>query len=101
MKNNIIEAVEINARGYDMQAPVKMYTLSTCVHCKATKRFLDTCAVKYEFTDVDLVPEAERKAILADVMKLNPECSFPTILIGDTVIIGFQESAIKAALGLS
>jgi glutaredoxin-like protein NrdH len=84
-----------------MQKEVKMYTLSTCVHCKATKRFFDTCAIKYEFTDVDLVPEHERKAILADVMKLNPECSFPTIIIGDIVIVGFQEAKIKAALGLS
>ena len=84
-----------------MQKPVKMYTLSTCVHCKATKRFFDTCEVRYEFTDVDLVPEDERKAILAEVMKLNPACSFPTIIIGDTVIVGFREEAIKAALGLS
>jgi hypothetical protein len=45
-------------------------------------------------------PENERKAILADVMKFNPECSFPTIIIGDTVIVGFQEAKIKAALGL-
>jgi hypothetical protein len=57
--------------------------------------------VKYEFTDVDLVPENERKAILADVMRLNPECSFPTIIIGDTVIVGFQEGKIRAALGLA
>ena len=83
-----------------MQKPVKMYTLSTCVHCKATKRFFDACAVTYEFTDVDLLPDKERRAILTEVMKLNPECSFPTIIIGDTVIVGFQEAAIKAALGL-
>jgi glutaredoxin len=84
-----------------MQQSVRMYTLSTCVHCKATKRFFDSCAVRYEFTDVDLIPENERKAVLADVMKLNPECSFPTIIIGDTVIVGFQEEKIKAALGLA
>lgn len=84
-----------------MQKPVKMFTLSTCVHCKATKRFLDSCAVKYEFTDVDLVPEGERKAVLAEVTKLNPECSFPTIIIGDIVVVGFQEAKIKAALGLA
>ena len=83
-----------------MNQPVKIYTLSTCVHCKATKKFLEACGVKYEFTDVDLVPEEERKSILEDVMKFNPRCSFPTIIIGDNVIIGFDEIAIKAALGL-
>ncbi len=83
-----------------MQKKIKMYTLSTCVHCKATKRFLDNRAVVYEFTDVDLLPESERKGVLAEVMKLNPECSFPTIIIGDTVIVGFQEQRIREALGL-
>jgi glutaredoxin len=38
-----------------MNPQVKMYTLSTCSHCKVTKKFFDSCAVKYEFTDVDLL----------------------------------------------
>ena len=82
------------------QEQVKMYTLSTCSHCKATKRFLDECRVKYEFTDVDLLQGEERKAILEDVRKFNPRCSFPTIIIGDKVIVGFKEDEIKEALGL-
>lgn len=83
-----------------MQPPVKIYTLSTCSHCKATKKFLDECAVKYEFTDVDVLSEDERIAVLEDVKKLNPRCSFPTIIIGDKVIVGFQEKEIREALGL-
>ena len=82
------------------QEQVKMYTLSTCSHCKATKRFLDECRVKYEFTDVDLLQGEERKAILEDVRKFNPRCSFPTIIIGDRIIVGFKEDEIKEALGL-
>jgi len=83
-----------------MSPPVKMYTLSTCSHCKATKKFLDRCSVQYEFTDVDLLPLSERDAILEDVKKINPRCTFPTIIIGDQVIVGFQEDKIKKALGL-
>jgi glutaredoxin-like protein NrdH len=83
-----------------MQQQVKMFTLSTCSHCKATKRFLDDCKVQYDFTDVDLLEGAERSAILEDVRKLNPRCSFPTIIIGDKVIVGFQEDQIREALGL-
>ena len=82
------------------QEQVKMYTLSTCSHCKATKRFLDECRVKYEFTDVDLLQGEERKAILEDVRKFNPRCSFPTIIIGERIIVGFKEDEIKEALGL-
>ena len=83
-----------------MPQPVKMYTLSTCSHCKATKTFLDNCKVKYEFTDVDLVDVEERAAILQDVKKWNPRCSFPTIIIGDKVIVGYREDEIKEALSL-
>jgi glutaredoxin-like protein NrdH len=83
-----------------MEKPVKLYTLSTCSHCKATKKLLNDCKVQYEFTDVDLLEGEERAAILDDVRKLNPRCSFPTIIIGDTVIVGYQEDKIKEALGL-
>lgn len=61
---------------------------------------MDKCAVKYEFTDVDLLVGGERAAILEDVKKLNPDCSFPTIIIGNEIIIGFNEDKIRKALGL-
>jgi glutaredoxin-like protein NrdH len=83
-----------------MQKPVKIYTLSTCVHCKAAKKLLNECAATYEFIDVDLLAGEARKAALEDVKKFNPECSFPTIIIGDKVIVGFKESEIRLALGL-
>ena len=83
-----------------MEKPVKIYTLSTCSHCKTTKKFLDQCKVEYEFDDVDKLQGEERAAILKDVKKLNPKCSFPTIVIGDKVIVGFKEELIREALGL-
>lgn len=83
-----------------MEGQVKIYTLSTCSHCKATKEFLNSCEIKYDFTDVDLLKGEERKAVIEDVRRLNPACSFPTIIIGDRVIVGFKEDEIKEALGL-
>ena len=83
-----------------MEREVKLYTLSTCSHCKATKQFLDACTVKYKATDIDLLSGAERAAALEEVSKLNPRRSFPTIMIGDQVIVGFKEDEIKKALGL-
>ncbi len=79
---------------------VKIYSLTTCGHCKATKRLLSECEVAYDFIDVDILEGDERKAILEDVKLLNPKCSFPTIKIGDTVIVGYKEDEIKEALGL-
>lgn len=83
-----------------MQLPIKIYTLSTCSHCKATKKLLDECQVEYVFTDVDLLDLEKRKAILEDIKKLNPRCTFPTIIIGNRVIVGYREKEIKEALGL-
>lgn len=79
---------------------VKVYSLTTCSHCKSVKKLLSECMVKYEFTDVDMLKGEEKKAILEDVKKYNPRCSFPTIIIGDNVIVGYRENEIKAALGL-
>jgi glutaredoxin len=81
--------------------PVKLYSLSTCSHCKSTKRLLDECSVAYDFVDVDLLEGDERRAIIEDVKKFNPRCSFPTIIIGEKVIVGYKEQEIKEALGVS
>ena len=80
--------------------PVKIYSLSTCSHCKSTKKMLSDCTVQYDYVDVDTLVGEERAAILEDVKKFNPKCSFPTVIIGNTVIVGFKEKEIKEALGL-
>jgi glutaredoxin-like protein NrdH len=56
--------------------------------------------VVYDAIDVDLLQGEERAAIIEEVKKLNPNCSFPTIQIGDKVIVGFKENEIREALGL-
>ncbi|MFO7666697.1 MAG: glutaredoxin family protein [Desulfobacterales bacterium] len=80
--------------------PVKIFSLSTCSHCKSTKKLLNECTVKYDFVDVDLLQGEERAAILEEVKKFNPNCSFPTVIIGDKVIVGYKEKEIKEALGI-
>ncbi|MEN6483767.1 MAG: glutaredoxin family protein [Syntrophobacteraceae bacterium] len=79
---------------------VKLYTLSTCIHCKNTKEFLTECGVGYECIDVDKLDAEQRQAILEEVRQLNPNCSFPTIIIGDKIIVGFKKEEIREALDL-
>lgn len=81
--------------------PVRMYTLSTCSHCKAAKRLLDQHGIAYDFTDVDLLAPKEQAAVLEEIRKVNPACSFPTIMIGNRVIVGNRQDEIKKALGLA
>jgi len=83
-----------------MPPKVKIFTLSTCSHCKATKKFLNDNGIKFEFVDVDQFQGAEREKILEDVVQYNPQRSFPTIIIGDKIIIGFKEDDIRKALGI-
>ena len=83
-----------------MPQKVRMFTLSTCSHCKAAKKFMNESGITYDCTDVDLLQGAERENILQEVMKYNPNKSFPTIIIGDKIIVGFKENDIKEALGI-
>ena len=80
--------------------PVKLFSLSTCSNCKIIKKLLGDYTIKFDFVDVDLLQAEERVAILEEMKKLNPNCSFPTIVIGDKVIVGYKEKEIREALGL-
>jgi len=80
--------------------PVKLFALTTCSHCRNTKKLLAELGVDYECVDVDLTQGAERESTLEEVRKYNPNCSFPTLVIGDKVIVGYREQQIKEALGL-
>lgn len=81
-------------------SPVKIYTLSTCSHCKNAKKFLHDNEVPFEYVDVDLLQGEERTRTIEETKKYNPSISFPTILIGDRVIVGFRENEIREALGI-
>ncbi len=83
-----------------MSEKPKLYALSTCSHCKSTKKLLSECDVEYDYVEVDDLEGEERKAILEDIKAINPRCSFPTIKINDTVIVGYKEKEIKEALGI-
>jgi glutaredoxin len=84
-----------------MAKKVKIYTLSTCSHCKAAKKFLNENNVVFDATDVDLLQGKDRESALNEVIQFNPQRSFPTIIIGDKIIVGFKEQDIREALGLS
>jgi len=82
------------------QKTVKIYTLSTCSHCKAAKKWMADHGIDYDYTDVDLLKGQERKDMINEIRGYNPNCTFPTILIGDEVIVGNEEAKFKEALGL-
>lgn len=79
-------------------ATVKLYSLSTCSHCKSTKDLLDRHRVDADVIDVDrLEGEARRKA-LREVKDYNRNVSFPTLVIGEEVIVGYKADQIRKAI---
>ena len=82
-----------------MDAEIKVYALTTCVHCKHAKEFLDEKHIPYACVHVDSLTGEERTAVMDVVRKLNPSLSFPTIVIGNKVIVGFRRDEIETALG--
>ncbi len=81
------------------ESDVTLYALSTCVHCKNARKYLDECGTDYECIYVDKLQGDERKAMIDEVRKHNPSLSFPTIRIGDKVVVGFRKDELKELLG--
>ena len=79
-------------------SPIKVYALSTCVHCTPAKEYLEDHPIPYDCVHVDFLSGEERTQIMDIVRKLNPAMSFPTIVIGKKVIVGFRREEIEQAL---
>lgn len=81
---------------------IMLYTLSTCSHCKSAKKYLTEKGIPFDFVEVDLLRGDEKVRVIGELLKHNPERSFPTIVIddGQTVIVGFREERIREALDI-
>lgn len=81
---------------------ITCYGLSTCIHCKNTRSFLENNHQDSTWIYVDQLDGNEREEALGEVRKFNPGISFPTIVIGDGkfVVIGFQPEELTRILEL-
>lgn len=83
-----------------MAEKVFVYALSTCPYCRMTKKYLDEMQVSYDSLDVDMLEGDEKSETVAKIKELSGGTSFPVVLIGDEVIVGFNKSRIKELLSL-
>ncbi len=85
------------------QHSVTLYGLSTCVHCKHAREYMEKHSVLFNCVYVDRLEGEERASTLAEVRKHNPRVSFPTIVLdgGVCVLVGFKEDELSKALGVS
>ncbi len=77
---------------------IRLYSLSTCAHCRSCKELLNKSGCPYKCIEVDKLEPAERKRVLQEIKAFNPRISFPTLIMGDKVIVGFKEKEIQEML---
>lgn len=73
-----------------MAIKIKIYALSTCIWCQKTIEYFKKKGISFEHIYVDLLDGEKEKLVSHELEKLNPDRSFPTVLIGDRVIVGYQ-----------
>jgi len=66
-----------------------------------TKEFLTDSKVEFEYVDVDLLTGEKRTEVLREVYRLTGGYSFPVIVVGDTVIVGFNRVRLQEVLELT
>jgi glutaredoxin-like YruB-family protein len=72
---------------------VTIYSTPTCTYCKAAKEYFTKNSVAY--TEYNVASDEVRRKEMVDK---TGQLGVPVITIGDKVIVGFDQSAIAAAL---
>jgi glutaredoxin len=78
---------------------VFMYALSTCPWCRKAKQFFKENDIPFDFVDYDLQPEAEQEKIMKKMAELSGATSFPVVLIGEKVVVGYNPQKYAEILG--
>ena len=64
------------------------------------KRWLDEKGFAYSYVDVDLETVGEKEAVMDEVERWNPLCSFPTVVVGQAeCFVGFKPERLEELIG--
>ena len=74
---------------------IKVFALSTCPYCHQARAFLDESGVAYDVVEVDKLTGQERADAIEEVKRLSNGTSFPVIVVGDEVVIGYNKTRIE------
>ena len=75
---------------------VLIYSTPTCPYCKQTKDFLKQNNIKY--TEIDVSSDEKRAQ---EMIEKSGQMGVPVIDIEGQIIVGFDKSALKKALGIA
>ena len=74
---------------------VKVYTTPSCPYCSMAKTFLKENGIPFEDVNV-----AESREDAMEMIRKSGQMGVPVLDVNGTIIIGFNEEAIKKALNL-
>ena len=72
---------------------IKIYSTPTCPYCKMVKNYLSSKAIPY--TDYDV---STNQVALEEMKTQTGQMGVPVVVIGDQVIIGFDQARIDTLL---
>ena len=76
-----------------------MYALTTCLHCKNTKKFLEENKFEVIVIHLDDYCDSDRSDLMEKVRKYNPRGTFPVVLMPNgKVIVGFRKVLLQEAM---
>jgi len=78
-----------------MEKKVRIYSTPTCPYCIRAKAFLTEHGIPFE--DINVAADATARQ---EMMSKTGQMGVPVIQIGETIIVGFDRSAIARALGI-
>lgn len=82
-----------------MMQAIRIYGREDCIWCSRAKQFVEARGYAHSYTDVN-EDEAAREYVLARVpVKSPPSFTLPQIFVGETLIGGFTELALKDKRG--
>ena len=87
--------------GGNKENHVLLFTLTTCLRCKKTKDYLIEQDIAFEYIDVDVISEENRREIVDILVSMKIPVGFPVSVIDDTKIIsGYHPDELKETLKL-
>jgi len=75
--------------------PVTIYSTPTCHFCQMAKHFFSDNKVKY--TDYDVATDIGKRN---EMIEKSGQMGVPVIVIGDELIVGYDEDRLRESLGL-
>ena len=77
------------------QKSVEIYSTPTCHFCQTAKEFFKENSIEY--TDYNVAEDAEKRN---EMVEKSGQMGVPVILIGEEMVIGFDEGKVKELLGV-